>query len=130
MRRIRSALVTWPSALGWLETLAVMLVFSVLALSLGLASGVLEPQRPSVPVLPLTLRVLVVPGLLEELIFRIAPPPRFTGFALVAYVLIHPLNAWLFFPAARPFFYDPAFLLLITLLGAGCTLLYRRTRSV
>ena len=130
MSRVASALTTWPDSLGWLETLAVTLIFSVLALSLGLASGVLEPQRTSVPVLPLTLRVLLVPGLLEELLFRVAPPPRFTGFALVAYVLMHPLNAWLFFPAAQPFFYDPVFLLLIALLGAGCTLLYRRTRSV
>ena len=121
---------TWPNALGWLETFAVTLVFTVLALSLGLAGGVLESRRASVPVLPLTLRVLVVPGLLEELVFRVAPPPRFTGFALSAYVLMHPLNAWLFFPAARSVFYNPIFLLIVALLGAGCTLLYRRTGSV
>ena len=130
MKRIRSALITWPSALGWLETLAVTLISTVLALSLGLAGGVLESRRASVPVLPLTLRVLVVPGLLEELVFRVAPPPRFAGFALVAYVLMHPLNAWLFFPAAWPLFYNPVFLLLVALLGAGCTLLYHRTHSV
>ena len=78
----------------------------------------------------LVLRVLIVPGLLEELVFRVAPAPRFAGLALVAYVLIHPLNAWLFLPAARPVFYDPVFLLIVALLGACCTLLYRRTRSI
>ena len=130
LKRIRSALTTWPDARGWFETLAVMIVFTASASVLGLAGGVLGPRRAPAPVLPLVLRVLIVPGLLEELVFRVAPPPRFAGVALLAYVLMHPLNAWLFFPAAQPVFYNPVFLLIVTLLGVSCTLLYRRTSSV
>ena len=128
--RIFRSFQTWPSLKGWLETLAVTLVFAVPALLLGLADGLLEPRRAAVPALPLVLRALVVPGLLEELTFRVAPPPRFAALAVIAYVLMHPLNAWLFFPAARPVFYNPVFLLIASLLGSSCTLLYRRTRSI
>ncbi len=80
--------------------------------------------------LPLVLRVFFAPSLTEEIAFRVLPPPRFAGFALAAYVLAHPLNAWLFFPAARAVFYYPVFLLLTALLGGLCTLLYRRTGSL
>lgn len=80
--------------------------------------------------MPLLLRTFAVPALLEELLFRVLPPPRLWPFALAAYVLFHPLNAWLFWPEARDVFYDPAFLFLAALLGGGCTLLYRRTRSL
>lgn len=128
--RVGRALRTWPDARGWWETLAVTLLYALPALGLGLAGGLLEPQRTETPALPLLLRVLVVPGLLEEVVFRVLPPPRTAGVALAAYVLVHPLNARLFWPAARPVFYDPLFLLLAALLGGSCTLLYRRTRSL
>jgi uncharacterized protein len=128
--RVRQALTTWPRARDWLETLAVALAFGAVALPIGLQSGLLHPQPPSGTVLPLLLRTLIVPALAEELVFRVAPSPRFAGAALVAYVLYHPLTAWLFAPAARSTFGDPAFLLLAALLGGLCTLLYRRSGSL
>jgi predicted Abi (CAAX) family protease len=128
--RLRDALFTWPDARGWWETLAVTLLYAALALGLGLAGGLLELQCARVGALPLLLRVLVVPSLLEEVVFRVLPPPQWAGVALAAYILSHPLNAWLFWPAARPVFYDPSFLLLTALLGGSCALLYRRTRSL
>lgn len=129
-RRVWQALTTWPDARGWLETLAVTLGFTAAALLIGLPSGFLHPQPPAVAAPPLLLRTLFAPALAEELVFRVAPPPRFAGLALVAYVLYHPLNAWLFVPAARDSFSNPVFLLLAALLGVLCTLLYRRSGSL
>lgn len=128
--RLAQALRTWPDARGWRETLAVTPLYAALALPLGLAGGLLEPRRAQTPALGLVARVFVVPSLLEEVLFRVAPSPRLAGPALAAYVLAHPLGAWLFFPAARPVLYDPVFLLLAALLGLCCTLLYRRTGSL
>ena len=129
-RRVWRALTTWPDARGWLETLAALVGFAAAALLIGLPSGFLHPHPAPVAALPLLLRTLIAPALAEELVFRVAPPPRFAGLALVAYVLYHPLNAWLFVPAARDSFSDPVFLLLAALLGALCTLLYRRSGSL
>ena len=130
--RVLEALTTLPNARGWWTTLLVTLLFTACALPLGLATGLLQAERARTPALPLLLRVLIFPGLAEaeELIFRVLPPPRWAGPALVACVLAHPLNAWLFFWAARDVFYKPTFLLLAALLGRCCTMLYCRTRSL
>lgn len=129
-RRVVRAVTTWPGARGWLETSAVAAVFVSVAVPVGLASGLLRPDTAHTAALPLLLRTFFVPALLEELLFRVLPPPRLWPLALVAYVLVHPLNALLFLPSARGVFYDPVFLFLAALLGGGCTLLYRRTRSL
>ncbi len=121
---------TLPDSRGWLETFIVIAVFASVALPVGLASGLLRPETARTAALPLLLRTLFVPALLEELLFRALPPLRLWPLALAAYVLVHPLNALLFLPSARGVFYDPAFLFLAALLGGGCTLLYRRTRSL
>lgn len=113
-----------------METFIVIVIFALVALLTGLASGLLQPETARTAALPLLLRTLVVPSLAEELLFRVLPPPRLWGFALAAYILFHPLNAWLFSLEARDVFYNPLFLLLAALLGASCTLLYRRTRSL
>ena len=126
--RVRQTVTTWPSAQEWLETLAVAAVFASVALPVGLASGLLRPD--TTPTAALLLRTFAVPALLEELLFRALPPPRLWAISLAAYVLVHPLNAWLVWPEARDVFYDPVFLLLTALLGGGCTLLYRRTQSL
>ena len=121
---------TWPDARGWLQTLIITAVFAIIALAVGLTSGLLHPETAQTAALPLLLRTFFVPALLEELLFRVLPPPRLWPFALATYVLIHPLNAWLFWPEARDVFYDPVFLILTALLGGSCALLYRRSRSL
>lgn len=128
--RVQRAVTTWPGARAWLETLVITGVFSVVALAVGLTSGFLHPETARTAAPPLLLRTFAVPALLEELLFRVLPPPRLWPLMLAAYVLFHPLNAWLFLPEARDVFYDPAFLSLSALLGGGCALLYRRTRSL
>lgn len=129
-RRVREAVTTVPGSRGWLETFAVGLAFCAVALPLGLSSGVLRPTAAPAAAFPLLLRTFFVPSLVEELVFRVLPPPRSAGAALLAYVLSHPLNALLFLPSARDVFYGPVFLLLTALLGGSCALLYRRTRSL
>lgn len=128
--RLGLAVRTWPGRRGWAETLLALVGFAALALPLGLWGGLLEPTRAPLAAPPLLLRAFFVPSLLEELLFRVLPPPRWAPLALAAYVLAHPLNALLFVPGARGVFYNPAFLLLTLLLGAACSLLYRRTGSL
>lgn len=130
LARLYQALTTWPDTRTWAETFAFICGYAAVAVALGSWSGLLEPHLTDAPLLPLLLRTLILPSLAEELVFRVLPPPRFALPALVLYVLYHPLNAWLFIPAARPVFYDPVFLMLAALLGACCTVLYRRTRSL
>ena len=96
--RIRQAVTTRPDARGWLETLTVTAVFSIIALAVGLTSGFLQPETAPTAALPPLLRTFAVPALLEELLFRALPPPRLWPASLAAYVLVHPLNAWLFWP--------------------------------
>ena len=130
MTRVLEAVTTWPDARAWLQTLVITAVFSTIALAVGLTSGFLRLETAPTAALPLLLRTFAVPALLEELLLRVLPPPRLWPASLTAYVLFHPLNAWLFWPDARDVFYDPVFLLLTALLGGGCALLYRRTRSL
>lgn len=127
-RRVVQAATTVPGARAWLETLAVTLGFCAVALPLGLSGGVLKLEPA--PTAALLLRTFFVPSLVEELVFRVLPPPRLAPLALLAYVLLHPLNALLFLPSARDVFYNPVFLLLTALLGGSCGLLYHRTRSL
>jgi predicted Abi (CAAX) family protease len=95
--------------------------------------GTLPPRR-RLYLLPLIL--LFRPALFEELIFRVLPLPhpgeqtsrRQTGLttviSLAAYVVWHPINGRFLRHRAGAVFTDPLFLLLTTLLGVGCTLLY------
>ncbi len=128
--RVLGSLTTLPTARDWRLTLAVTVTFGGLALAFSLLNGFLQAQPAPASILPLALRVLIVPSLTEELVFRVLPPRRYALLALVLYVLYHPLMALLFVPVARPVFWDIRFLLLAALLGGCCTLLYHRTGSV
>ena len=86
-------------------------------------------------------RVLVVPALLEEVFFRalLNPPPGrvalgvrlgWGALSLFFYVAMHPLSALLFRPSAVDVFTSPAFLLLVSLLGLLCLVLYVRSGSL
>ena len=92
----------------------------------------------AVPWLPFVL--LVFPTLPEEIVFRGLLMPRAAagrrraaiavGLSTGAFVLWHPLNAWLFNPGARGLFYDPCFLALVAGLGIACGTGYAATRSL
>lgn len=143
--RLYRAFTTWPTWRGWRDVALMTLVFSALALPIGLSGGLLTLRSADVTwlgALAVVARTLLAPSLFEETLFRVLlfPHPaedrsrrrRLVVFALALGVFIvwHVLNAWLVTPAARPVFYDPIFLVDAGLLGATCLLAYWRTGSV
>lgn len=82
--------------------------------------------------------LLVVPSLGEEILFRglLVPPagqPMSALAALVAvaaFVLWHPLQAVTFGPPWAATFLDPAFLVVVTVLGVTLVWMYRRSDSI
>lgn len=79
------------------------------------------------------------PALGEELIFRGVLQPRAVSrpkdwslaiLSLAGFVLWHPVQVWLGLPMAQPVFTEPAFLLLVAILGALCTALTHLSGSL
>ncbi|MDD9730225.1 CPBP family intramembrane metalloprotease [Mameliella sp. AT18] len=109
-----------PSALA---TVTAMLVVVALGLPLGFKCGIIVYDPVALPWLRYA-TILIAPALVEELIFR-APllwvrRERLLSLGavlLAGYVLQHSATAWLIWPDARAFFWDPCFLLLTAWLG-------------
>ncbi len=142
--RLERAYSTWPSPGEWLLTLGLFLAFAFLAfLTLRVALGVaLRPLRSSpARALLLFAAALLSPALLEETFYRVLLLPHplesvssatrlgWAALSLALYVLAHPLTAWRW-PWARVYFWRPAFLMVVALLGLACTLAYLWTGSV
>ncbi|MEX2540948.1 MAG: CPBP family glutamic-type intramembrane protease [Trueperaceae bacterium] len=141
LERLRRAAGQRPSASGWAETALLALGFAVVATPLALRAELIGSTwlLPVPESLALGLRVLLVPALLEEVLFRVLPNPgraeasgRLTNWvsaasSVTAYVLIHPAAALL---GGGAQFTDPTFLALVALLGVSCLVAYRRTGSL
>ena len=148
-KRLHRGLTTLPGPGDWLELGVAAVLFALAALLLA------GPELLSVPdsieggaVFALAARVLLVPSLLEEAVFRGAlnPHPRErTGrrdvllwglLSVTAYTAMHPLNGVLLLALsggasqAGAIFLDPAFIALVALLGLACLILYRRSGSL
>ncbi|MGF1492139.1 MAG: Uma2 family endonuclease [Microcoleaceae cyanobacterium] len=135
-----------PYGTGWFVTGLAFAIFGAIAYWMGSRSGILRwnPwQAPWYRKLGIVIKLLFVPALLEEFIFRVLliPEPGRTGttewvwwlFALVSlflYVVSHQVNAQLFYKSARSLFFKPDFLRLCTVLGLTCTIVYRITGSL
>ncbi|MEX1324933.1 MAG: CPBP family glutamic-type intramembrane protease, partial [Synechococcaceae cyanobacterium] len=132
-----------PAAQGF--SLLVLGVYATLALGHGFRSGFLNGPwrwRPLPVLLPRAAGLLVLPALVEELIFRVAllphpleGEPRGALLAWIAlsiglFVLYHPVAARLWYRQARAVFDDPRFLVQCTLLGLACALVYVVTGSL
>jgi predicted Abi (CAAX) family protease len=90
----------------------------------------------------LPLYIALRPAFVEELVFRVLLLPRdaasvprrklmaVTAAALLAFVASHPINGWLFRPAALGLFTSPIFLTCATLLGVACTAAYFVSQSI
>lgn len=134
-----------PGGRDWLEAGGVTVLFALIAYPIARAGGLIEADGSGAEVgtyavALLAVRVLLVPALLEETLFRVmANPARGEGvgwrrtllaamLSTCAYLLIHPV-AGLLRPGAAAFL-RPTFLLLAALLGGGCLFLYRRSGSV
>ncbi|XWK88280.1 MAG: hypothetical protein U7127_29545 [Phormidium sp.] len=128
--------VTIPSWLDWLKTLGILLGFGAIAIPIGFTKNFFSWQPLATPwyhQLSTTIKLLFVPALVQEYIFRVLllPYPKdwFSplmwwswGFlALGIYVGYHLILAKWF---GRSTFANPVFLLLITLLGLACTINY------
>ncbi len=138
MTRWRGAVTTLPSLRDCVECVFAIVLFGVVAW--WLSQGRSWMGAPAELGLGALLLPFIIPAFLEELVFRGALLPRASEipiapwgpavFALILFVAWHPLNAWLFLPAAQPLFTDPAFLFMAALLGALATLLYMRSQSL
>lgn len=138
LKRWQGAVTTLPTVMACVECLVAIVLFG------GFACWVSQGQSwTGAPVsmgLGALLLPFLVPAFFEEIVFRGALLPRASEipiapwgpaiFALILFVTWHPINAWLFLPAARPLFTDPLFLAMAALLGAVATLLYMRSQSI
>ncbi len=140
MGHLLNRLKTRPGTRDWLELCALAAIFTALALPFGLATGAitLEINPSAERVLIFALYALLIPAFFEEAVFRGILLPGWRGgkglagavFAVAAYVAWHPLAAWAFLPAARPLYYDPAFLAIVTALGCILTISTLRSGSL
>ena len=132
-----------PGDLG--RSLLVLAGYGALALALGVASGFLSlPMQwpPLAEALPRLAKLLLLPALVEELLFRVLLIPHpiegfpwqsllgWNALSLGLFVLYHPVAARLWYPQARALFDDPRFLFQATLLGVACSLAYGFTGSL
>ncbi len=142
---VADAITTIPTAAAWRRCLWIYVAFLACAIPVGLTSGLVHlapaPTTAAGSAL-LACTLLLHPALTEEIVFRALLLPRrperlrpatvaaLVVIALVLYVGAHPLNAWLFWPAAMPVFTDASYLGLVTLLGAACTAAYLVSQSI
>jgi len=132
----------WPSKADWQCSAFCALGFAVLAVPFGLVSGAYRwaPDLVSPETLRVALVALVLPALMEELVFRgplvwwretRGPVPLWlTLGTLIAFVAWHPINAFTFMPQAADTFLDWRFLLVTTLFAVVVTIITRRTCSL
>ncbi len=133
----------WPNVQEWLLTFVLLMLFSIVALRVGLSSGLLREEATTLRTsqrLLLALRLLIHPALTEETIFRGLLLPAANGKSLsmaawlslsvLLFVLIHPLNARILRPEKQELFTNPTFLLLAAFLGIATSALYWFTGSL
>ena len=136
-----------PSMGDWLMTLATAVAYGAIAIPLGLWGKLLSLRNILGSVRPgqLTVRLLqalLVPAMLEELIFRVLLLPHPTEgvltttfmlwatLSLVLFVISHPLQAMIFRPHLMSLFSRPLFIGLTALLGLSCIIIYTNTGSL
>ncbi len=145
LRRLTDSVSMPLQPADWFRTLGILLGYGAIALPLGWRSGFLRWQPAIGPVKPRllgTAQLLVMPALVEELVFRMALIPHplegasiasvlgWSTVSLGLFVIYHPLNARLAYPAGHPTFSQPMFLTLAGLLGIACSLAYVSTGSL
>ena len=137
LKRLASALTTWPRPRAWAECLAIAAVSLALMAAFACLGGFWHWQ-PRLDGWPLRLlSVMFVPALTEELVFRGILPGRgesrhaalwYAG-GIAAFVLWHVVEAKTFLPGAH-LFLTPAFLAAAGALGMACAAMRYRTGSL
>lgn len=140
IRRLRTALTTWPSRRDWLLEGAVVVLALVLELAIGLTGGFLKPSAPDWSILPgALLLAFFIPALGEELVFRgLLVPGREEGGSAWRAILLstalfvgwHVFEALTFMPGAAHIFLRPDFLATTAVLGLACGFIRNRTGSL
>lgn len=143
--RLSKAFLTKPNTKDWLLLICLGWWFSLIVLPLGfhsqfLAFGIAEISLTAA--LKVTFLLLIMPSVVEEIIFRVFMTYHKTEEALgnkafvwwcislISYIIYHPLNSVTFYPEGFPTFINPIFLISTTLLGIACTYLYWKTGSI
>jgi predicted Abi (CAAX) family protease len=143
-RRILTAFFTLPDGEGWLFAAGVLGSYTVLALAIGFYWDFLQVdvQKSGRKILRVMGSALVIPGLTEELTFRVILLPHPTEtvsdvtlwtwgiVGVLLFVLYHPLEGWTFAKAQQKTMVNPVFLGLAGLLGCACTIAYWGTGSI
>jgi predicted Abi (CAAX) family protease len=145
LRRLVDAVFAPLTMASWLQAGLLLGGFTVLVVPPGLHNGFLRWQRPHGPPASLIAQsaaLLVMPAVVEELIFRVALLPHryegaawweLAGWGLLSvglYVAYHPVAARLWYPAGRGVFDDPRFLVPCTWLGIQLSAVYLLTGSL
>jgi predicted Abi (CAAX) family protease len=127
----------------WLALWIVLYFLGILGW--GWATGFLKWQLTALPpgvFVRTSLILILFPGVAEELVFRVwlLPHPgesasranqlRCLLISTAIFTLWHVVNAWLFFPVARPVFWDWRFLVITAWLGWVCGGTYLRTGTI
>ncbi|MEO1323289.1 MAG: CPBP family glutamic-type intramembrane protease [Pseudomonadota bacterium] len=131
-----------PTWQDWVFTALCMLIFAAIAIPLGTMLGTLHwaPDLTSKETLRVALIALILPALLEEVVFR-GPliwwrerrdrvPLFMIILSLIAFIAWHPINALTFMPQAAETFLDWRFLLVAGLFGLAATVMTLRSRSL
>ncbi len=133
-----------PAASDWLMAITALLIYGAIAVPLGFSQGFLSRQVWKAPrrnYFHTGLRLLFMPALVEEFVFRVLwlPYPQAATWqmwglwavsGLILFVIYHPLNAKIFYKRGNPTFCDRRFLSLTALLGVTCTITYGLTGSL
>jgi predicted Abi (CAAX) family protease len=142
---VRDALTTVPSAVAWGRCLAAYGGFLAVAIPIGWSGAIVHPSMAPLPAssaIVVAGTLLLHPALTEELLFRALLLPRrvteisrtrlatTVAIALFLYVIAHPVNAWLFWPAAFPVFSSASYLTMAALLGLTCSAAYLMSGSI
>ncbi|MCP9915946.1 CPBP family intramembrane metalloprotease [Cyanobium sp. ATX 6F1] len=145
LRRIADALFMPTGGRTVALTLAILVPYALVALTLGHRSGFLREQvlwGPPGLLLRHALGWLLMPALLEELLFRVALLPHplegeglpgtiaWGALSLGLFVIYHPLAERTWYPEAKGVFHDPRFLVQCSLLGLACLVAYNLSGSL
>ena len=143
--RLKVGFSTIPSFSNWFYTVVLLLIYAAISLPVGFLSDWLQFQIISggwIKITGVVIRAFFVPGISEELIFRVLLLPHPTenissnikwlwgSIGLSIFIIYHPLQTITTFPAAFATFNHPVFLLLAAFLGIACTIAYWRSGSV
>lgn len=137
--------ITYPlSAEDWYFSLGLLVIYGILVVPIGFKTGFLTWQP--VEIYPKKCfqipQLLLMPALIEELVFRVLLLPHpfegvngkewlfWVGLSLILFILYHPLNALLFYPQGKQLFSQPIFLIFAGLLGLICAITYQVTASL